>query len=72
MTDPIEITDHACIRWLERVAGINMDWVRSQIQSGALSVADEFGAPIVVGRNGERIVVKNGAVVTVLRKRRAR
>lgn len=64
------ISDHAVLRWLERVKGIDMDAVRAEMDTPALAKADEFGCPVVIGRNGERLVIKNGIVVTVIAKGR--
>lgn len=65
-----EITDHAVLRYLERVVGIDMAAVRAEMQTPALAVADEFGAPVLIGRNGERLVIRDGRVVTVIAKGR--
>lgn len=65
----VEITDHAIVRWLERVKGVDIAKIREEMQSPALATAQEFGCPVVIGRNGERMLVRDGAVVTVLSKR---
>ncbi|MEV5031622.1 hypothetical protein MRBLMC3_000805 [Sphingobium sp. LMC3-1-1.1] len=67
MTD---ISDHAVIRYLERVKGVDIAALRAEMQSPALAVAEEFGCPVVIGKNGERLVVRNGVVVTVIAKAR--
>jgi hypothetical protein len=64
------ISDHACIRYLERVKGVDMDALRAEMMTPALAKADEFGAPVLVGRHGERMVIQNGVVVTVIAKKR--
>lgn len=66
----VTISDHAIIWWLERVKGIDMERVRAEMDCPALSVADAFGAPVVIGRNGERYVVRNGIIVTTIAKSR--
>ena len=68
MTD-VEISDHAVYRYLQRVKGINMEAVRDEMRNPALAVADEFGCATVIGRHGERMIIEDGVVVTVLRKR---
>lgn len=65
-----EITDHACLRYLERVYGIDIDAVKAEMRTPALETAVSFGAPVLIGRNGERLVICNGAVVTVIAKSR--
>jgi len=67
MTD---ISDHAVIRYLERVKGVEIAALLAEMQSPALAVADDFGCPVVIGRHGERLVVRNGVVVTVIAKAR--
>lgn len=65
-----EISDHACLRYLERVYGVDIDRIRAEMQTPALAKADAFGAPVLIGRNGERLVIRNGVVVTVIAKAR--
>ena len=65
----VEISDHAVLRYLERVKGVDMGALRAEMQSPALTVANDFGCPVVIGRNGERMVVRDGVVTTVLKKR---
>jgi len=66
-----EISDHAVIRYLERVKGVDIAALRAEMQSPALAVAEDFGCPVVIGKNGERLVVRNGVVVTVIAKARS-
>ena len=65
-----EISDHAVYRYLQRVKGVNMEAIRAEMQTPALAKADAFGCPVVIGRNGERLVIRNGIVVTVIAKAR--
>jgi hypothetical protein len=67
MTD---ISDHAVLRWLERVKGVDIAAVRAEMQTPALAKADEFGAPVLIGRHGERLVIREGIVTTVIAKGR--
>jgi len=64
-----EISDHAVLRWLQRVKGLDINAVRNEMRSPAMVTAHEFGAPILIGKNGERLVIRDGKVVTVLPKR---
>ncbi len=64
----MEISEHAVLRFLERVKGIDMNVIRSEMNTPALAIADEFGSPVVIGKNGERMIVRNGVLVTVLAK----
>lgn len=64
------ITDHAIVRYLERVKGVDMDAIRAEMQSASLAAAVEFGAKVLIGRHGERLVIRDGIVVTVIAKAR--
>lgn len=66
----VEITDHAVLRFLERVHGVDIDKVRADMQSPALAIANTFGCPVLIGRHGERLVIRDGVVVTVIAKAR--
>lgn len=60
---PIPVTDHAVLRWLERVEGLDIAALRASIgRSGA--VGAEHGATFVVVP-GAKLVVADGRVVTV-------
>lgn len=65
-----EISDHAVLRYLERVKGIDIAAIRAEMDCPALAKADEFGCPVVIGKNGERMVIRGGIVVTVIAKGR--
>ena len=64
----IHITRHALSRAIQRIAGIQTE---SQARAMILAAiqrarAEETGAPYVRLGTGERIVIEDGAVVTVL------
>ena len=65
-----QISEHAILRYLERVKGVDMDAVRAEMHTPALAKADAFGCPVLIGRNGERLVIRDGVVVTVIAKAR--
>ncbi len=67
------ITDHALIRWLERVKGIDMDIIRAEMSSAAIDTASRFargGECSVILSSGVRVLVRAGVVQTALPKRR--
>lgn len=66
----VNISDHAVIRFLERVKGVGIERIRAEMTTPALATADAFGAPVLIGRNGERLVIRDGTVVTVIAKTR--
>lgn len=60
---PIRVTDHAVLRYLERVVGFDIDAVRKHI-------ADTCAAPAAIGAvcvraEGYRFEITNNTVVTV-------
>lgn len=63
------VTDHAVLRYLQRVKGIDIEAVRDEILAhDAAGLIDQLGnAKIPIG-NGCRIVVEDYTVVTVLEK----
>lgn len=66
----VQISDHAVARFLERVYGVDIERVRSEMAGPALDKAAAFGAPVLIGRHGERLVIRDGIVVTVIAKAR--
>lgn len=62
-----EITDHAVVRYLERVMGINIKEVRSKMISDCSHAKALDGVEdLVVLKGSHKLVVKNKKVVTVL------
>lgn len=66
-TDEANITDHALIRYLERVKGHKFDNERNEIKN-IVRTAVKYGAPFVVS-NKFRYVIRDNSVITVLDKR---
>lgn len=64
------ISDHAILRYLERVKGVDIGAIRAEMTTPALAKADDFGCPVLIGRSGERLVIRDGIVVTVIAKAR--
>jgi len=60
---PLPVTDHAVLRWLERVEGIDIERLRASI-GGSGTVGAEHGARFVVVP-GAKLVIDHGWVVTV-------
>ena len=61
--DPIRISDHATLRYLERAMGLNIELVRQHITSICAAPA-AFGA-VCVRAEKLRFEIVNGTVVTV-------
>lgn len=71
MKRPIRVTDHAVLRYLERVGGFDIEGLRKDIQARMARSAVDMGTQcVVVG--GHRFVIKAKedelVVVTVLDK----
>lgn len=71
MTDKMpKPTDHALVRWLERVHGIDMEWFREEM-------ANEIGpvfpkGDFYVKRGNGKYLISNGRVVTAAENRKKR
>lgn len=63
----IIVTEHAMLRYIERVIGINMDELRGKVlPESAETVAKAMGGNVRLPVDGHTVVIKNGTVVTVL------
>lgn len=60
-----KISDHALLRYIERILGVDVDAMRSEIMSDAVKSALRAGASGVTV-NGVKMVAKDGVIVTVL------
>jgi hypothetical protein len=68
----VMISDHAVLRYLERVKGVDIASVREEMRTAGLSAAIAIGADTVKLGNGCRLKITNETVVTVLPKRKRR
>jgi hypothetical protein len=62
------ISDHAVLRWLERVRGIDIEAVRREMMSPAIDTAAAFGCDTVKMGNGARLKLNGDVVSTVFAK----
>jgi hypothetical protein len=62
------ISDHAVLRYLERVRGIDIEAVRAEMTSPAIDVAASIGCTTVKMGNGARLKLQGDVVSTVLAK----
>jgi hypothetical protein len=60
----IGITDHAVLRYLERVRGLDVDAVRAEMADRVAFASEHPGCTAVVS-SGWRYRIRNGVVVTV-------
>jgi len=63
--EDIHITDHALLRYVERVFGIDVDAVRRQILTDGVAKCIELGASTITV-NGIQFRVKDRSIVTVI------
>jgi hypothetical protein len=70
---PIDVTDHAVVRWLERVCGVDIEKYRAEIRAAFLAsgithlgdLPDEAAAYVDVPGCAVHLVVRCGCVTTV-------
>jgi hypothetical protein len=63
--DDVRITDHALLRYVERVFGIDIDAVRREILTDGVAKGIELGASTITV-NGIQFRVKDRSIVTVI------
>lgn len=64
----IRVTQHAIERYQERVRNVTDEDARAALSCAAIVIAAQFGAPYLKLGTGQHVVIKDGAVVTVLPK----
>ncbi|MDF1778758.1 MAG: hypothetical protein P1V13_22270 [Rhizobiaceae bacterium] len=64
MSAPVEVTDHAVLRYLERVCGLDVETLRTKISVGC-SRGAAAGAP-VIRFSGARFLLRGVTVVTAI------
>ncbi len=65
----LRVSDHALCRWLERIHGIDMEYLRREFLSEAAKVVGEMvpaGEFVVTLRGGSRFAVRDGSIMTIL------
>lgn len=60
------LTRHALQRYRERVADLNDDAIAALLDTPAVRCAIRFGAPYVRLGTGQRLVINDGVIVTIL------
>ena len=65
--DPV-VSEHAIIRWLERVKGIDLNEIRAEILDGRSNQIRQLGSCNFKLPNGMKMVVRGHVVVTILDK----
>lgn len=62
--EPI-VSEHAVLRWLERVEGLDVEAVRARILSGQTAAYVRFARTGRIEKDGHMLVVKDNVIVTV-------
>lgn len=63
-------TDHAVLRWLERVAGVDIEGIRTHLTAHGIEAAAGFGCDTIVLGDGTRLKLHGDVVCTVLEARK--
>lgn len=66
MTQGVHITDHAVVRYRERVAAVTEEAARIALSSATIRAAISFGAHFVRLGTGQRVVIEGDRIITVL------
>lgn len=61
---PMSVTDHALLRWLERIHGIDVEGFRAELRAEVTASLAAYG--VRRGREEGLFVIDNGTVITVL------
>lgn len=64
-TRPVRVTDHAVIRYLERIAGVDVDGARRALQHAAQLAEEHDGANRVICQ-GVKFYIRNHTLTTVM------
>jgi hypothetical protein len=66
------VSDHAVLRYLERVKGIDIEAIRAELSTPTIDVAAQFGCDTIKRGDGSRMKLQGDVVSTVLGKRHQR
>ena len=65
--DEIVVSEHALLRYFERVKGFDLNAVKAEILSeNVLSLVNKLGGSGYYPNNGYRVVIKDNVVVTIV------
>lgn len=62
----LHITHHAILRYQERVSPVSDEEARAALKSPAIKTAATFGARTVILGTGQRVLIRDHAVITIL------
>ena len=65
------ISDHAVLRYLERVKGVDVEAARAEMMSASVATAIDIGCDTVKLGNGARLKLQGHVVQTVLTREMA-
>lgn len=62
-------SDHAVLRYLERVRGIDVEAIRAELTTPTIDTAANFGCDTIIRGDGSRMKLQGDVVSTVLPKK---
>lgn len=63
------VSDHAVLRFLERVKGIDIEAIRAELTTSTIDTAAGFGCDTIIRGDGSRMKLQGDIVATVLPKK---
>jgi hypothetical protein len=63
------VTDHAIVRYLEEVKGVDIDLIRAELLSPTATIGIAFGARSIKLKSGHRAMIEHGRIADVKPKR---
>ncbi len=63
-TEPV-VSEHALLRWIERVEGVDLEALRKHILAGGAAASINFAVTGSVFKEGHELVFKDRVIVTV-------
>jgi len=62
------VSDHAVLRYLERVCGIDIEAVRTELTTATIDTAAGFGCETIIREDGSRMKLHGDVVATIIPK----
>ncbi|ANI79020.1 hypothetical protein [Sphingobium sp. EP60837] len=67
-TEPVIVSDHALVRYIERVHGYDLTPIREMMLTNAVRTAAQMGCRSVKLGCGARVMLRGHTIITVLAK----
>lgn len=66
------VSDHAILRYLERVKGVDIEAIRAELTTATIDQAAAFGCDTIIRGDGSRLKLHGDIVATVLPRKGGR